>query len=76
MSQSFLLVHILIITQIMISFSYPCKEGSKNCERCNPVTKLCVKCDKNIYALNSDGECEPSKRCKDNINYCIQCTEE
>ena len=76
MSKSIFLFHILIITQIVLSFSYPCKEGSKNCEKCNPVTKLCVKCDKNIYALNSDGECEPKRRCQNNINYCIQCTEE
>ena len=76
MSKSFLLISILIIAQISLSVSASCKEGSKNCAKCNPVTKLCVKCDKNIYALNKKGECEPSKKCILGDNYCIECSEE
>ena len=76
MSKSFLLISILIIAQISLSVSASCKEGSKNCAKCNPVTKLCVKCDKNIYALNKKGECEPSKKCILGENYCIECSEE
>ena len=71
MSKSFLLISILIIGQISLSVSSSCKEGSKNCAKCNPVTKLCVKCDKNLYALNKKGECEQSKKCILGENYCI-----
>ena len=76
MSQSSFLISILIIVQLSISFSASCKEGSKNCARCNQVTKLCIKCDKNIYLLNKNGECEPSKKCQVGDNYCLECSED
>ena len=40
------------------------------------MTKLCVKCDKNIYLLNKNGEFEPSQKCKLGENYCLECSEE
>ena len=79
MSKSFFLISILIIAQISLSISASWKEGSKNCAKCNPVTKLCenvIKTYKNIYTLNKEGECEPSKNCIIGENYCIECSEE
>jgi hypothetical protein len=76
MSKSLLFFSVLIIAQISLSFSASCKEGSKNCAKCNPVTKLCVKCGLDIYTLNKNGECEPSKTCILGENYCIECTED
>ena len=61
MSKSFIITIFLIILEISLSLSAVCKEGSKNCEKCNPVTKSCIKCDKDIYTLNRKGECEPSE---------------
>ena len=75
MSKSFIITIFLIILQISLSFSEVCKEGSKNCAKCNPVTKSCIKCDKDIYTLNIKGECEPSKKCELGYNYCVQCDE-
>ena len=43
---------LIIILQISLSLSAVCKEGSNNCAKCNPVTKLCIKCNKDIYSLN------------------------
>ena len=61
--------------EISLSLSAVCKEGSKNCEKCNPITKQCIKCDKNVYSLNKNGECEQSKICVLGQNYCIECNE-
>ena len=76
MSKSLFLFSMVIISQISFSFSAVCKEDSNNCAKCNPVTKLCVKCDKEIYTLNKNGECEPSIACTVGENYCIECSED
>jgi len=76
MSKSLNFFIILLIVQISISYCASCKEGSKNCVKCNPVTKFCEKCDKNVFRVNSNGECEPSKRCELGKNYCFECNEE
>ena len=57
-------------------FSQPnCKEGLNHCLICNPITKLCVKCEKNIYTPDKEGGCENSKKCVLGANYCIECLE-
>ena len=77
MMKSIPIIIILIIVQISLSLTEStCKEGYKNCAKCHPITKLCVKCDKNIYSLNKNGECEPSKKCNLGENYCLECSEE
>ena len=53
----------LIILKISLSSPY-CKEGENNCSRCNPVTKLCIKCQKEIYTPNSAGGCDYLKKCQ------------
>ena len=59
---------------IKISFSdYICKEGENFCSRCNPITKLCEKCEKDIFILNENGICEKANKCIPGINYCSQC---
>ena len=76
MSKILNMYSLIIILQIFLSLSAVCKEGSNNCARCNPVTKLCIKCNKDIYSLNRNGECEPSKDCRLGKNYCLDCNEE
>ena len=76
MSKSLSLNSLLFMLQIYLSISSICKEGSNNCAKCNPITKLCVKCDKNIYSINKKGECEESKKCGIGENYCIECSED
>ena len=39
--------------------------------KCNQVTKLCVRCDREIYTLNRDAECEPAKTFTLGENYYV-----
>ena len=71
----------LVFSIILIIFelSYinsSCEAGVNHCLKCNPVTKLCYKCDINIYAPDENGECQFIKKCKLGENYCIECEEE
>ena len=61
---------------IVFSFSYPCKEGTNYCSRCNPVTKLCEKCEKDIFIPDNDGGCEVRKKCSPGENYCLECQDD
>ena len=40
-----------------ITFSQPiCEEGANNCAKCNYLTNLCFKCEKEIYAPDENGQ--------------------
>ena len=70
----------LLITSLLIFFKLPlfsfesCITGSQNCEKCNPLTDLCIKCTKNIYTPDENGGCIPSNHCTSKENYCNECT--
>ena len=66
---------ILIIFKIIVS-SPSCKESVNFCSRCNPVTKLCVKCEKDIYTVDNNGGCTYARKCTFGENYCIECNED
>ena len=65
----------IIISTIMLVQS-ECIEGRNNCEKCDPFTKLCVKCKKDIYSPDDNGGCEYSKTCNLGRNYCLECLED
>ena len=65
---------LLIFLQISLSLGI-CIIEENHCSQCNPVTKLCVKCDKNIYVPDKKGGCEYSHRCITGENQCIECNE-
>ena len=67
---------LLIIFQIELTFSSFCKEGENNCSKCNPLTKLCIKCKSDIYVPNLNGGCEYTRKCEFGKNHCIECSEE
>ena len=50
-----------------------CTPNKDHCILCNPLTNLCIKCDKNIYKPDENGGCEFSKTCKIGQNYCHTC---
>ena len=60
-----------------ITFSQPiCEEGANNCAKCNYLTNLCFKCEKEIYAPDENGGCtKGSKKCIIGKNYCNECSE-
>lgn len=64
-----------IISKIVISFQN-CIAGQNNCYKCNPISKLCEKCEKDIYSPDLEGGCENSKKCVLGYNHCIQCSED
>ena len=72
-----MLFFFLIIFNIIGVFSLPfCKEGIDFCFLCNPVSKLCEKCEKNIFVPNKNGGCDGIKKCNLGISHCLECNEE
>ena len=65
---------ILIIKQAI--FLPLCKEGKNNCTKCNYLTNLCIKCDKDIFIPDLNGGCEGAKKCISGDNYCKECEED
>jgi hypothetical protein len=66
---------ILLISELILS-APSCKEGENFCSRCHPITKLCVKCEKDIYVPDENGGCEYAKKCVKGNNYCSECEED
>ena len=58
-------------------YSLPsCIVGENYCSSCNPVTKLCIKCEKDIYIPDENGGCKNAEKCILGNNYCLECNEE
>ena len=68
-----LLIFILIESIFLLPF---CEEGKNNCLKCNYISKLCSKCDKEIFAPDDNGGCQGAKKCIIGKNYCNECSQE
>ena len=64
----------IFLLKISLSIS-SCIIGENHCSKCNPITKLCVKCEENIYIPDQKGGCENAKKCIMGNNQCIECNE-
>ena len=53
-----------------------CIEGENLCLKCNPVSKLCYKCEKDIYTPDEKGGCKNARKCIIGENQCLECNEE
>ena len=72
-----MIIFFFYITLFNIITSEPsCKPEVDFCSRCNPVTKLCVKCVSNIYKPDENGGCTYARECTFGENYCIECNDE
>ena len=72
-----LIILFIFIFSIDSSLSSPlCMIGTNHCLSCNPITNLCIKCDKNIYIQDKNGGCQNSNQCLLGYNQCIECNEE
>ena len=49
--------------------------GVNYCSKCNPVTKLCIKCEKDIFIPDENGGCTGANKCIGGTNHCIECNE-
>ena len=65
----------LLLIYLLSSISSKCVIEENHCSRCNPLTKLCVKCDKDIYTPDENGGCGYSHNCVMGINHCLECNE-
>lgn len=65
---------LLLISKIALILT-TCISGENYCSKCNPITKLCVKCEKNIYTPNIYGGCDIIKKCTTGDKYCLECQE-
>ena len=71
-----LVYYFIFFIFIGISIANPhCKENINFCLRCNNVTKLCEKCEKDIFIPDNDGGCEPSQKCILGKGHCLECDE-
>ena len=66
---------LLLIIEIVIS-EPSCQEGANFCSRCHPITKLCIKCEKDIYVPDENGGCEYAKKCVEGKHHCSECAED
>ena len=61
--------HLIICAQI-------CQVGINNCSKCDVLTQLCLRCNKDIYSPDENGGCSPSNKCILGNNYCQECSED
>ena len=73
--QNFIYFILFIFLKINLSLQI-CIKGENHCSKCNYMTKLCVKCDLNIYTPDKDGGCELIKTCYIGKNNCIECSDD
>ena len=76
MKKKFFIWYIFLIIYKIIICDPSCKEGVNFCSRCNPVTKLCAKCQRNVYIPDENGGCTYSRKCSFGENYCMECNDE
>ena len=65
---------ILIIKQAIFLPLY--EEGEFYWTKTNYLTKLCIKCEKDIFVPDLKGGCEGAKKCILGNNYCKECDED
>ena len=71
-----MLLNILFLINFKIAiFSPYCIEGENYCLKCNPVSKLCFKCEKDIFIPDENGGCTGAKKCIIGENYCLECND-
>ena len=68
----FKLIFLLFLKLISFSISI-CITDQNHCIKCNPMTNLCIKCEKNIYIPDKNGGCECSHKCTLGANNCLEC---
>ena len=67
-----IILFFLILFFSNLNFIYSaCVENKNNCEKCNPLTNLCVKCLQDNYNPDNLGGCSP--KCTYGKNYCSEC---
>jgi hypothetical protein len=50
-------------------------DDKNHCIKFNPITKLCLKCDIDIYSPDEKGGCKYAHKCEIGLNQCDECNE-
>ena len=67
----------ILLLFLNISFSISeCITEKNHCSKCNPITNLCIKCDKDIFIPDENGGCVYSHKCILGLNNCLECDTE
>ena len=67
---------ILFFISLLSLSKLSCIEGENKCLKCNPITKLCNQCEKEIYTPDGNGGCKNSRKCSLGYNHCYECENE
>lgn len=65
---------LLILLNISLIYS-SCIVGENHCIKCNPISNLCFKCDKDVYVPDEEGGCKNAHKCQSGKNKCLACDE-
>ena len=68
------IIFLIIISKIYVAL-LSCVSGENYCSKCNPITKLCAKCQNSLYIPNKYGGCDIIRKCDLGNNYCVECSE-
>ena len=66
---------LILLANFILSIPY-CKNGQNHCSKCNPVSKICAKCEKDIYIPDENGGCSNHRKCVEGNNHCNECNSE
>ena len=66
-------IYILFVLFHINSSQPLCKENSNYCIKCNPLTNLCVKCEKDNLIPDEKGGCKGKEKCTNGKHYCTEC---
>ena len=50
-----------------------CKDSENFCNKCNPLTNLCIKCQYDFLIPDNNGGCVGKEKCSLGKNYCNEC---
>ena len=67
---------ILLLSLGILLAAQTCQKGLDNCALCNPISKLCLECEYEVYVPNKEGGCQKAKTCTVGKNYCNECSED
>ena len=67
-------IFLLFLNPVLLAPS--CKEGTNNCNRCDPLTKLFINCTLDIYSPDENGGCSALGKCTIGKNYCSECDDD
>ena len=65
--------YLIILFKFSIFLSQKCTNYQNYCDKCNPITNLCMKCQSELFIPDENGGCKGAKKCSIEKNYCDEC---